>query len=408
LRYDNQDDDQDSAAFRAEVRTWLDEHCPPTIRTPLDRGEALPSGGIQERAHLRPDTRLWLDTMAEQGWIVPQWEPKHGGAGLSEAQARIITEELRALGARPPLAPLNTGIRMLAPVLLRDATDEQRDRFLPEIAAGRIRWCQGYSEPSAGSDLAGLRTAAVADGDRYIVTGQKIWSSYAHHSDWIFCLVRTGPEKHAGISFLLIDLASPGIEVRPISLLSGRSDFCEVFLDQVPVPTANLIGRVGDGWRIAKELLGHERSMLGSAGGGLSGSSGARLPSLTEVIRQFSDDADLAESAVLTDRLGHHLVRLRALQATTRRYRDEPAARAGRASLLKLVSTELNMERQDLISDASGLAALSWDGLGSDERSASQARAWLRSRANSIEGGTSEIQLNIIAKAELNLSGRTS
>lgn len=395
--------DDEISRFRAQVARWLDEHCPPSMREPLAGGESLPSGG-RRITGISAEARDWLEAMGSRGFTVPRWPVEHGGAGLDAEHAAVLAEEVARIGARPPLAELNTGIKMLAPVLVSHGTSDQQRRFLPPIARGQVRWCQGYSEPEAGSDLASLRTRAVLDGDSYVVTGHKIWSSYAHVSDWIFCLVRTSNEdKHGGISFLLIDLESAGITVEPITLLSGASVFCEVHFAEVRVPRDQLVGAPGGGWPIAKELLSHERAMLGSAGGGLSGGGGGRSASLASLVAAAIAEHDSLGGGALAERFGQHLAGLAALKATTTRYRDEDRRDAAVPSIIKLVSTELNMKREDFISELLGFDALGWDGEGLGTDSCGRARAWLRSRANSIEGGTSEIQLNIIARRGLGL-----
>lgn len=394
--------DDELSRFRNEVAQWLDEQCPPSMRQPFLPGESLPVGG-RRMPGVSDDARAWLEAMGSRGFVMPHWRIEHGGAGMDSAHADVLAEELARVGARPPLAELNTGIKMLAPILLSHGTAEQQQRFLPLIARGSVRWCQGYSEPEAGSDLAALRTRAVLEDDCYVVTGHKIWSSYAHMSDWIFCLVRTGDEgKHAGISFLLIDLESPGITVEPITLLSGSSVFCEVHFSDVRVPRDQLVGQPGAGWPIAKELLRHERSMLGSAGSGLSGGGGGRSTSLAVLVARAIEQQDAAASGALAERFGQHLAELAALKATTTRLRQENRRDAVGPSLIKLVSTELNMKREDFIVELLGLDGLSWDG-DVAAQNVGRARAWLRSRANSIEGGTSEIQLNIIARHGLEL-----
>jgi acyl-CoA dehydrogenase len=328
---------------------------------------------------------------------------------LDSARVDVLAQELARVGARPPLAELNTGIKMLAPILLSHGTAEQQQRFLPLIARGSVRWCQGYSEPEAGSDLASLRTRAVLDDDSYVVTGHKIWSSYAHMSDWIFCLVRTSnDDKHRGISFLLIDLESPGITVEPITLLSGSSIFCEVHFSDVRVPRDQLVGEPGAGWPVAKELLRHERAMLGSAGSsGLSGGSGGRSTSMAVLVAKAMEQQEAAARGALAERFGQHLAEVAGLKATATRLRQENRRDAVGPSLIKLVSTELNMKREDFIVELLGLDGLSWDG-DAAVQNVGRAREWLRSRANSIEGGTSEIQLNIIARHGLELPQGTA
>jgi alkylation response protein AidB-like acyl-CoA dehydrogenase len=214
----------------------------------------------------------WLEAMAERGWTVPDWPKDYGGGGLSPAEARVLKEEMERIGARPPLTSF--GISMLGPALLKFGTEEQKKRYLPQIARGEIRWCQGYSEPGAGSDLAGLQTKAEDKGDHWLVNGQKVWTSYADKADWIFCLVRTSTEsKQGGISFLLFDMETPGVSTRPILLISGSSPFCETFFDDVKVPKEQIVGEVNKGWDVAKYLLGHEREMIAGMGLGTSGSS---------------------------------------------------------------------------------------------------------------------------------------
>jgi alkylation response protein AidB-like acyl-CoA dehydrogenase len=390
--------------FRAEVAAWLDEHCPSGLRDGRGTSTPVPLGG-KARPAAGTEAHAWLTAMAERGWTVPEWPVEYGGGGLDRAQATVLAEELKRIRARPPLARVNAGISMIGPLLLEHGTPDQCRRFLPPIARGETRWCQGYSEPGAGSDLASLRTRAERTADGYLVNGHKIWSSYAHVSDWMFCLVRTDPtKKQAGISFLLIDLTSPGITVEPITLLSGRSDFCEVFLTDVLVPFENLVGAEGEGWTIAKRLLQHERSMLGSAGGGLSGGSGGGV-SLVDLVRARVQEGQ-DDAAVLRDRFAAHTIRVRALKATARRYADEGRRDAAMPSVLKLASTELNMDREDLTAEVTGWDGLVWDENVAAPDLAGKARAWLRSRANSIEGGTSEIQLNIIAKHGLRLPER--
>jgi alkylation response protein AidB-like acyl-CoA dehydrogenase len=205
-----------------------------------------------------PAQKLWLERMAERGWTVPTWPRAYGGAGLSALQAKVLAQEMRALNCRSPLNSF--GIWMLGPALLQFGTEAQKLEHLPPIARGEIRWCQGYSEPNAGSDLASLATRAEDGGDHFVVNGQKIWTSYADKADWIFCLVRTSTDsKHNGISFVLFDMASPGVRTQPILLISGASPFCETFFDNVRVEKRNLVGTLNKGWDVAKYLLGHER-----------------------------------------------------------------------------------------------------------------------------------------------------
>jgi acyl-CoA dehydrogenase len=386
----------DLAEFRNGTRAWLEANCPAEMREPM-RGEKDLCWGGRHFEFQSPAQKQWLDVMASRGWTVPDWPKEYGGGGLSAAETKVLKEEMRSLGCRPPLTSF--GISMLGPALLKYGNEEQKKRFLTEIARGEIRWCQGYSEPGAGSDLAGLQTKAEDKGDHYLVNGQKVWTSYADQADWIFCLVRTSTEsKHGGISFLLFDMESPGVSTKPILLISGNSPFCETFFDDVKVPKDQLVGEVNKGWDVAKYLLGHEREMISGMGLGSgigTGASGVTLGPVTQ-----PDDpllrAEIAEFDV--DAL--------AFAAMSERFVDQ--LKAGDAhpampSMMKYAGTELNKRRNELIMAAGGSDALEWDSERS--RGGKPARDWLRSKANSIEGGTSEIQLGIVAKHILRLPG---
>nr|MCU0923774.1 acyl-CoA dehydrogenase family protein [Burkholderiaceae bacterium] len=233
--------------FRAETRAWLEANCPPEMRLAV-RGEEDYCWGGRNPKFQSEAQRLWLQRMGERGWTVPTWPREYGGGGLSPAEAAVLQQEMRALGCRPAL--WSFGIWMLGPALLKFGNEAQKREHLPKIARGEIRWCQGYSEPNAGSDLASLATRAKDRGDHYLVNGQKIWTSYADQADWIFCLVRTdtAAKKHTGISFVLFDMASPGVSTKPITLISGKSPFCETFFDNVRVEKHNLVGQPGGGW----------------------------------------------------------------------------------------------------------------------------------------------------------------
>jgi alkylation response protein AidB-like acyl-CoA dehydrogenase len=380
----------DLDTFRSETRQWLEANCPPEMREPM-RSEKDACWGGRNWTFQSDAQRVWLERMVERGWTVPHWPMEYGGAGLSPAEAKVLKEEMARIGARNPL--YSFGISMLGPALLKFGTEEQKKRFLPEIARGEIRWCQGYSEPGAGSDLAGLQTRAEDKGDHWLVNGQKVWTSYADKADWIFCLVRTSTEsKHGGISFLLFDMATAGVSTKPILLISGNSPFCETFFDDVKVPKDQVVGEVNRGWDVAKYLLGHEREMIAGMGhGGTGGTLGAMLepedPFLRAEIAAF--DVDALAFAAMSERF---FEMFRASEA-------HPAS----PSMMKYAGTELNKRRHELLMAAGGSDALEWDTERS--RSGKAARDWLRTKANSIEGGTSEIQLNIIAKHILGLPG---
>ena len=377
--------------FRAETRAWLDANCPSEMRTPM-RSEKDACWGGRHFQFQSPAQKQWLDVMASRGWTVPDWPKEYGGGGLSPAETKILKEEMAALGCRSPLTSF--GISMLGPALLKYGTEEQKKHYLTQIARGEIRWCQGYSEPGAGSDLAGLQTKAEDKGDYYLVNGQKVWTSYADQADWIFCLVRTSSEsKHGGISFLLFDMESPGVSTKPILLISGNSPFCETFFDDVKVPKDQLVGEENKGWDVAKYLLGHEREMISGMGlGGEKEALGKSLggiddPLLRAEIAAF--DVDAISFAAMSERF---IDQLKAGEA-------HPAM----PSMMKYAGTELNKRRHELVMSAGGSTALEWD--SEETRGGATPRGWLRTKANSIEGGTSEVMLGVVAKRILELPG---
>ncbi|MGH7785925.1 MAG: acyl-CoA dehydrogenase family protein [Candidatus Binatia bacterium] len=394
----------DLDAFRRETRAWLDANAPGSIRTPLSDEEDACWGG-RRATYANPEVKQWLDVMAARGWTAPTWPKEYGGGDLSREEARVLAQEMAALRLRPPL--VGFGLTMIGPTLLQLGTPELRRAHLPGIIRGEIRWCQGYSEPGSGSDLASLQTRAVVDGDDFVITGQKIWTSYADEADWMFLLVRTDPDapKHEGITFVLMDMASPGVSVKPIKLISGSSPFCETFLDGVRTPRTQVIGELNKGWTVAKALLGHERTMIADIGKGFGGESKAR--GVAQLARDYLGLADgqLSDSAV-RERLAHVEIDQRCLDWTLARSRD--SVKAGHApgpetSIFKYYGTELNKRRRDLMVSILGPQALGWEGDGFSDEELDITRQWLRSRGNSIEGGTSEIQLNIIAKRVLGL-----
>lgn len=386
--------------FRQETRAWLEENCPASMRTPLVPDE-MPSGG-RKVTYKNPDTKLWMDRCAERGFTVPTWPKEFGGAGLDSDENRILREEMARIHARTPLAGM--GLSMIGPALLEYGNEEQQAEHLPKIARGEIWWCQGYSEPNAGSDLASLQTKAVVDGDDYIINGQKIWTSGADHADWIFCLVRTDFEasKHNGITFILFDMESPGVSVRPIKLISGLSPFCETFFEDVRVPRKNVVSNVNEGWTVAKRLLQYERT---SIGGGSAG--GARTKSLSELAADYIGKVDgkLADNALRSEIVTHSM-NDRAFGLTVRRNQEESKSTKAPSfvsSMFKYYGTEQNKNRYELMLKAMGSQMLGWEGEGFEADELSHTRAWLRTKANSIEGGTSEVQLNIISKRVLGL-----
>ncbi len=391
----------DLEEFRKETCAWLEENCPAAMRKPM-RSEADACWGGRNAVFTCDEQKLWMERAGAKGWTAPEWPIEYGGGGLTREQAKILKEEMAAIKARSPL--VSFGIWMLGPALLKYGSEQQKKHYLPQIVRGEIRWCQGYSEPNAGSDLASLQTRCEDKGDFYEITGQKVWTSYADKADWIFCLVRTDRDvpKHNGISFILFDMQSKGATVKPITLISGRSPFCETFFDAVKVPKENLVGTLNKGWDIAKYLLTHERAMIGDSGSG--GDIGGR--SIGQItVDSLGTDAQgrLADSALRAD-LARAEIDGWAFMLTMERMKDEAKAGQGigaRSSMLKYYGTELNKRRYELLMASKGHAGLEWE--GEKSRDGELPRAWLRTKGNSIEGGTSEVQLNIISKRILGL-----
>ncbi len=389
----------DLEAFRAETRAWLEANCPAECRGPA--GEDATIWGGRNAVFKTPAHKQWLDRMAARGWTAPEWPTAYGGGGLSREEAKVLASEMRRIDAQAPLASF--GVWMLGPALLQFGTEEQKLKFLPPIVRGEIRWCQGYSEPGAGSDLAAIQTKAEDRGDHWIVNGQKIWTSYADKADWIFCLVRTDPEapKHLGISFVLFDMATPGVTTRPITLISGKSPFCETFFDDVRVEKENLVGTLNRGWDVAKALLAHERTMIGAMGEVASRPLGQIAADALGV-----DTAGRLDEPMLRARIAELDVDAAAFRLAMERVGDQVKAKQVNpaiASMLKYYGSELNKRRFELVMAAGGSDALEWE--SDRSRHGADARDWLRTKANSIEGGTSEVQLNIIAKHLLKLPG---
>lgn len=389
--------------FRQETREWLEENCPPSMRTPMPENES-PWGGRNAKWK-NPESKIWMDRMGAKGWTAPTWPKAYGGGGLTKEENLVLMQELRRINARPAL--MSFGIWMLGPALLQYANEEQKLEHLPKIVRGEIRWCQGYSEPGAGSDLAGLQTRCEDKGDHYLVNGQKIWTSYANYADWIFCLVRTDTsKKHEGISFILIDMEKGGVETRPISMISGASPFCETFLTDVKVPKGNLVGELNKGWTIAKALLQHEREMISGMGLG-NASAGSSFASLEQAAKDYVGEAD---GKIANPSLRAHITKQRmdgkAFALTMQRSMEEAKAGHGpgaASSIFKYYGTELNKRRYELLLEIAGTQALGWEGEGFTPEELSITRSWLRSKGNSIEGGTTEVQLNVIAKRVLGL-----
>ncbi|MEZ5999268.1 acyl-CoA dehydrogenase family protein [Hyphomonas sp.] len=389
--------------FRAEARSWLEENCPPSMRTPMKDDEIV-WGGKREKFK-NPESKVWLERMASKGWTAPQWPKKYGGGGLSPAEARVLQQEMGRIKARQPL--FSFGLWMFGPALLEFGNEEQKQRFIPDIIHGRTRWCQGYSEPGAGSDLADLQTRCEDKGDHYLINGQKVWTSYADKADWIFCLVRTDTSvKHEGISFILFDMESPGVEARPILLISGESPFCETFFSDVKVPKDQLVGEVNGGWQIAKRLLQFERSSISAGGFGGTGGSGIMGPEDYAKQHIGTDSDGRLLDGDLRGRITDHKMYAKAFSLTVQRQAEQ--AKAGQAvshtaSILKYGAAKMNQDRHELLVEALGSEGLGWEGEGFDPTAKKVTRQWLRSKGNSIEGGTSEINLNVVSKRVLGL-----
>ena len=382
--------------FRDATRSWLESNCPAEMRLPLQDEHDAVWGG-RHPTFKNDAQKVWLERMAEKGWTAPEWPARYGGGGLSKQEGRILKEEMNAIRARPPL--MSFGLWMLGPALLKYGSEEQKAEHLPRIVRGEIRWAQGYSEPNSGSDLASLATRCEANGDHYLINGQKIWTSYGHKADWIFVLVRTDFEaaKHDGISLVLVDMDQAGVTTRPIKLLSGMSHFCETFFDDARCEMHNLVGEINQGWTVAKYLLTHEREMIGGSAIGR-----AAMRPLSEIVAQQVglDERGLLDDPVLRVDVARAEIDSLAFLWTTERIAAQAKAGQGvgaLSSMLKYYGTELNKRRYDLMMYSAGHSALAVDG------EENLRRDWLRSKANSIEGGTSEVQLNIVAKRILGL-----
>ncbi len=377
--------------FRQEVRNWIEETLPADLR--VGNRKDLPKKSLGK----------WLEALIERGWIAPEWPTEYGGGGLDRKHAAALKAEFKRV--RAPVVK-SFGITMLGPTLLEFGTEEQKLEFLPPIARHEIKWCQGYSEPGAGSDLASLQTRAVREGDDFVITGQKIWTTGADAADWIFCLVRTDPKapKHEGISFILFPMKQPGIEVSPLTLIDGSADFSQVFFDGARAQAKHVIGPLNGGWTIAKRLLQHERSTDGGSEGGITN---APKDTLVDIVKREVglDNGALADPA-MRQRLAAQEIEARALRLTMRRAAEE--ARAGQTtrdigSLGKYRWANMVKDEQDIAMLALGTQGLGWSGAGVDPTQLDRTRAWLTTRADSIWGGTNEVQLNVIAKRVLEI-----
>jgi alkylation response protein AidB-like acyl-CoA dehydrogenase len=391
----------DLNAFREETRSWLEENCPKEMRN---------LSFHWEDAHLiysKPEAAVWLERMAERGWVAPTWPAEYGGGGLEPEKAAILSQEMKRINATAPSSGM--GLTMIGPTLLEYGTEEQKQRHIPKICDGSIRWCQGYSEPGAGSDLAALQAKAVLDGDHFVINGQKTWTSGAQHADWMFALVRTNPDapKHDGISFVLFDMHQEGVVVKPIQLISGSSPFCETFLDDVIARRDDLIGEMNKGWTVGKRLLQFERSGIGGLAGANKKKVEKKRNDLADLAKQYTGESDarIADQGT-REKVLEHSMRERAFQLTARRVAQENQSGktpGAATSIFKLVGANLARNATELKSEMMGTNGIGWEGEEFSDKELETTRNWLNSRAVTIYGGTNEVQMNIISKRVLGL-----
>ena len=388
--------------FRADAREWLRANFPSSLNGSAGGGERLEA--------LTPDRDAWRRAMGEKGWGVPTWPQAYGGGGLSRDEAKVLAQEMAAIGAYNPIGGM--GVIMFGPTLLEYGTEAQKQEHVPAIVKGERMWCQGFSEPGAGSDLASLQTKAEDKGDHYLVNGSKIWTSGADKADWCFCLVRTDTaKKHEGISFLLIDMTGGGVEPRPIRLINDTAPFCETFFTDVKVPKANLMGPLNGGWTLAKRLLQHERQGISGAGGG-PGPGVVPGPPLKDLAKAYVgvDAVGRLADVDLRRRITEHLMEERAFQLTGRRAAEENRGNSGpnaASSVLKNVGSKVRQDRAELSVEVLGCQGLGWDGAGFTDDETSTIKAMLRTKSGTIAGGSWEVQLNIISKRILGLPEAT-
>jgi alkylation response protein AidB-like acyl-CoA dehydrogenase len=390
-------------AFRNEARTWLEENYPASLRGhPEKVSEAMNGAGKPTG-----DVEVWRQRMGEKGWGVPTWPKQYGGGGLTPAEARVLYEEMARIGAANPIGGM--GVIMFGPTLLEYGTEAQLQEHIPRIARGEVRWCQGYSEPGSGSDLASLQTKAEDKGDHWLINGQKIWTSGAQYADMCFCLVRTDPKarKHEGISMLMIPMHQPGVDPRPIRLINDSSPFCETFFTDAKAPKENIVGPLNGGWTVGKRLLQHERSGISGAGGGSARPSMAGGP-LDEMARKYvglGDDGRLADADIRA-RLTDHLMEAHAFGLTGRRLALEDRSNRGptaASSILKNVGSKVRCDSAELALEIMGAQGIGWGGEDFTADEISIVRTWLGGKAGTIAGGSYEVQNNIISKRILGL-----
>ncbi|HEY9234454.1 MULTISPECIES: acyl-CoA dehydrogenase family protein [Phenylobacterium] len=393
----------DLEAFRTEAREWLEANFPKSLAKDVE----AQANAVQSPDAPKGDMAIWKQRMGEKGWGVPTWPKQYGGGGLTPAEARVLASEMAKIGAVNPISGM--GVAMFGPTLLEYGTEEQKQKYIPDIATGKVRWCQGFSEPGAGSDLASLQTKAEDKGDHWIVNGSKIWTSGGQYADMIFCLVRTDQtKKHEGISFVVFSMHQPGVEVRPIKLIAGSSPFCETFFTDVPVPKENLVGPLNGGWTVAKRLLQHERSGMGGRQGDGSQKS---VPFGVFAKKYVGEDEQgrLADPDLRT-RIILNEIDQRALQQTVRRAALEAKGNAGPSattSIMKNANMKVAQDRAELTLEVMGHQGLGWEGDAFTPEERNAVRGWLSGKAGSIYGGSNEVQNNIISKRILGLPDLT-
>ncbi len=386
-------------SFRTEVRDWLAANFPKSLAH-KDNAMSAIDGPSEPSA----EESAWQKAVGDKGWGVPTWPSQYGGGGLERDQVRVLQEEMARIGAWNPIGGM--GVMMFGPTLLEYGSEAQKQEHIPKIARGEVRWCQGYSEPGAGSDLASLQMFAEDKGDHYLVNGQKTWTSGGQWADKCFALVRTDKtQKHAGISFLLIDMDAEGVEVKPIRLISGASPFCETFFTNVKVPKENLVGQEGQGWAIGTRLLQHERSSL-SGGGGSAGRMMAGKP-VSALAKEYRGEVEgKISDSDLRMRIVRHEMDTRAFMLTLRRAALDAKSNQGPSaatSIMKNVGARITQDKAELGIEIMGMNGVGWEGEGFSEAELSQTRTWLWGKAVSIYGGSTEIQNNVIAKRILGM-----
>ena len=386
--------------FRAEAREWLEANYPASLRADPEAGTRMMMGGFKPTG----DHLVWKQRMADKGWGTPTWPKQYGAGGLTPAEARVLGQEMDRIGAYNPMVGM--GLSMFGPTLLEYGTEAQKQRHIPSIVKGDLRWCQGYSEPGAGSDLASLTTKCEDAGDHWKINGQKIWTSGAQYADWCFCLVRTDTsKKHEGISFVLINMHQSGVETRPIKLIAGSSPFCETFFTDARAEKDDMIGPYNGGWTVGKRLLQHERS--GQGGSRMTG--GSSISDLAKKYVGVDVQGRIADSDLRT-RLTANQMDARAHALTIERVRLESKGNvnpSAATSIMKNSGTWIGQTRAELLLEIMGGHGLGWEGEAFAKDELEAVRGWLSGKAWTIFGGSQEVQSNIVSKRILGLPDTT-